>query len=72
MKEKRKNVFKIILEDNTNLDFYNTSCIMEKSWYGANESGDIISIEDYYYFCRRFAAAAGWTEETINDWFGEV
>ena len=35
-----------------------------------NDTGDF-EIEDFYRCCRNFAAAMGFTEETINNWFGE-
>ena len=37
--------------------------------WGANE-GASMSIEQYWCMCRYFAAAMGFGEETINEWFG--
>ena len=33
--------------------------------------GDNMSIEHYWCMCRQFAAAMGFAEETIKEWFGE-
>ena len=35
------------------------------------EFDDVLSIETYHDFCKRFAAAMGFCEKTINEWFGE-
>jgi hypothetical protein len=45
-----------------------TSCDFSiwKSW-----KDDSMTIEDYWSFCKRFAAAMGYCERAINDWFGE-
>lgn len=32
--------------------------------------GDDMSIEQYWCMCRQFAAAMGYAEETIKEWFG--
>lgn len=60
-----------ILEDNTRLDQFNESCKLEKQWYGEQDDGQILTIEDYYYRCKEFALAMGFCEKTINEWFGE-
>lgn len=60
-----------ILEDNTRLDQFNESCKLEKQWYGKQDDGQILTIEDYYYRCKEFAAAMGFAKKTINEWFGE-
>lgn len=60
-----------ILEDNTRLDQFNESCKLEKQWYGGQDDGQILTIEDYYYRCKEFAAAMGFAKKTINEWFGE-
>lgn len=60
-----------ILEDNTRLDQFNESCKLEKQWYGEQDDGQILTIEDYYYRCKEFAAAIGFAKKTINEWFGE-
>ena len=33
--------------------------------------GDDMSIEQYWYMCRQFAAVMGFSESTICEWFGE-
>ena len=33
--------------------------------------GDDMSIEQYWYMCRQFAAVMGFSESTIYEWFGE-
>ena len=70
MKQK-PNKMKFIFEDNTRLNQYNETCKMEKQWYGDLEDGQIIDIETYYTMCKEFAAAMGFAEKTINEWFGE-
>ena len=65
-----KNFFKIELVDNTRKDIYNESCLMQKSWYGEESDGQILSLESYYYLCKEFAAAMGFAEKSINEWFG--
>jgi len=37
--------------------------------YGS-ENGEIMSIEHYHMFCRLFAATMGFSEKTIEEWFG--
>ena len=68
MKKPNKLIF--ILEDNTRFDEFNETCKLEKQWYGATKDSQILSIEDYYYRCKEFAAAMGFCESTINEWFG--
>lgn len=68
MQKANKLIFE--LEDNTRLDQFNESCKLEKKWYGEEEDGQILTIEDYYYRCKEFAAALGFAEQTINEWFG--
>jgi hypothetical protein len=58
------------LVDNTRIDKYNESCKMVRSWYGTPEE-ETLSIEDYFYMCKDFAAALGFCEKTIEEWFGE-
>ena len=36
-----------------------------------NKDDELMSIETYYYMCKQFAAAIGFGEKTINEWFGE-
>ena len=66
-----KNIMKFILEDGTNKNKYNESCEMIKTWYSTSDTIGIMSIEDFYHFCKQFAAAMGFTEKTIEEWFGE-
>lgn len=68
---KRPNKIKFELIDNTNIDNYNESCKMEKIWYGNMRTGQTLDLETYYYFCKEFAAALGFSEKTINEWFGD-
>ena len=53
-------------------DRYNQSvdCSFE-IWGDKNKIDDILSIEEYYNLCIRFAAAMGFSEKVIFDWFGE-
>ena len=44
---------------------------MEKIWYGKMEDGQIIDMDTYYCFCKEFAAAMGFSEKTIQEWFGD-
>lgn len=70
MNKPNKMIFQLI--DNTRLDVFNETCKMEKQWYGANkESDQILDIETYYYMCKEFAKAMGFTEKTVEEWFGE-
>ena len=67
--EKNYMIFELV--DNTRKDMYNESCKMQKAWYNEDEDGQIMSIENYYYMCKEFAAAMGFCEKTIDEWFGE-
>ena len=58
-------------KDNTNENQYNESTKMEKVWYGEQVDGQVLNMETYYYMCKEFAAAMGFSEKTINEWFGE-
>lgn len=58
-------------KDNTNENQYNESTRMEKVWYGEQVDGQVLNMETYYYMCKEFAAAMGFSEKTINEWFGE-
>ena len=69
--KKGKNYIKFTLVDETNLNEYNESCEMLKTWFGQRAEGQVLPIEDFYYFCKEFAAAMGFAEKTINEWFGE-
>ena len=66
----KKNIMKFELIDNTRMNSYNESCKMEKAWYGEMEDGQIMSMETYYCLCKGFAAAMGFSEKTIQEWFG--
>lgn len=68
-KKPNKVIFQLI--DNTRINIYNESCKMEKEWYGEQNDGQILDMERYYYLCKEFAAAMGFGEKTINEWFGE-
>ena len=65
-----KNIIKFELIDNTRLDCYNETCKMEKVWYGEMADGQIMDIETYHTICKEFAAAMGFCEKTIEEWFG--
>lgn len=67
----KKNIMKFELIDNTRMNSYNESCKMEKVWYGEMEDGQIIDMDTYYCLCKEFAAAMGFSEKTIQEWFGE-
>ena len=66
---KLPNRLKIQLEDNTNLDRFNESFTFEKEWYGNEDDGQVISIENYFYLCRQAALAMGFAEKIVNEWF---
>ena len=50
-------------------DVFNESVDCTYEVWGANE-GAGMSMDQYWSMCRRFAAAMGFGEETINEWFG--
>ena len=62
---------KFELVDNTRKNIYNESCEMKKSWYGEESDGQVITIQTYYTMCKEFAAATGFSEKTITEWFGD-
>ncbi|MGN0992805.1 MAG: hypothetical protein ACI4PE_02615 [Bacilli bacterium] len=66
----KKNIMKFELIDNTRLDMYNETCKMEKNWYGELSDGQVIDIETYYNYCKEFAMAMGFSEKTVEEWFG--
>ena len=66
----KKNIMKFELIDNTRMNSYNESCKMKKVWYGEMEDGQIMDMDTYYCFCKEFAAAMGFSEKTIQEWFG--
>lgn len=53
-----------------NEDEFNDSVDCTFSIWG--KDGDSMSIEEYYYLCKRFAATMGFAEKTINQWFGDL
>lgn len=59
-----KNVIRFIYEDNTHLDKYNNSCIMERCYYSPD-----LEMETYHTFCKQYALALGFTEKTVEEWF---
>lgn len=65
-----KNYMKFELVDNTNLNHFNESCELKRTWYGEQEDGQILDIETYYLMCKEFAAAMGFAQSTIEEWFG--
>lgn len=68
MKQANKMIFELI--DNTKINNFNEGCKMEKRWFGNSESGEILSIEDYWIMCKEFAKAMGFAEDTVEEWFG--
>lgn len=67
----KRNIMKFELIDNTGNGIFNESCKMERSWYGQEDDGQVMSIETYYIYCKQFAATMGFSEKTINEWFGD-
>lgn len=61
-----------ILEDNTRLDQLNESCKLEKQWYGEQDDGQILTIEDYYYHYKEFTLTIDFYEKTINEWLEKI
>lgn len=66
--EKNKNKFIFELIDNTNINQYNESIKVEKTWFGKGED-QVLDIETYFYMCREFALAMGYGEKTVDEWF---
>ena len=56
------------LRDDRDIE-YNESVDCTWQLYGEEDS-ELLSIEKYYDFCKCFAAAMGFAESTINEWFG--
>ena len=51
---------------------FNESVDVTFELYGVDdELCELMSIEKYWCLCRDFAAAMGFSETTINEWFGE-
>ena len=71
-KEKMKNIgsMEFWLHDNREIE-YNDSIDCTFDLYGTgDEIEEIMSIEKYWCLCRYFAAAMGFGEKTIEEWFG--
>ena len=68
-KNNGKNIIKFELIDGTNMNEYNQTCEMKKVWYTTDDD-EVLTIENYYEFCKEFAAALGFCEKTIEEWFG--
>lgn len=56
--------------DDMRLTEFNNSTDCSFKLFGDAEDGEVLSIEDYYCFCKQFAAAMGFAEKTIDTWFG--
>ena len=53
-------------------DKFNESTDLTYALYGDSADADeILSLEKYHSYCKQFAAAMGFAEKSINDWFGE-
>lgn len=58
-------------EDDRESEF-NESTDCTYALYGVDDDlCELMSIEKYWCFCRYFAAAMGFGESTIKEWFGE-
>lgn len=68
-KKKKIGYMRFELEDYRESDF-NEGVDCSFTLVGTEDS-EIMSIEQYYCLCKEFAAAMGFAEKTINDWFGE-
>lgn len=52
-------------------DEYNETIDCSYALYGTgSELDEVMSIEKYWCLCRSFAAAMGFCEKTIEEWFG--
>lgn len=72
-RKKMKNIgsMEFWLRDNREIE-YNESIDCTFELYGTDdEMEEIMSIEKYWCLCRDFAAAMGFGEQTIAEWFGE-
>ena len=54
--------------DDWRLDEFNESADLTYALYG--DGTEVMSIETYWMFCRQFAAAIGFGEDTIREYFG--
>lgn len=71
-KKKMKNIgsMEFWLRDNREIEFNDSvDCTFELYGTG-DEIEEIMSIEKYWCLCRYFAAAMGFSEQTITEWFG--
>ena len=71
-KKEMKNIgsMEFWLRDNREIE-YNDSIDCTFDLYGIDdEMEEIMSIEKYWCLCRYFAAAMGFSEATITEWFG--
>ena len=68
-KVKRIGEMKFWLDDYRDYE-YNESVECNFPLYGVADA-DLLSIGDYYQFCKQFAAAMGFRESTIEEWFGK-
>lgn len=64
----RGNIY-IEIEDFNN-DEFNQSLRVDKAIY-KDPGDDIISIEDYWHFCKCFALMMGFGPETVDNQFGQ-
>lgn len=67
-KVKRIGEMRFCLDDFRNSKF-NESADLTLALYG-KEDDELMSIETYWSYCRYFAAAMGFGEKTIAEWFG--
>ena len=51
-------------------DEFNESVDLSFDLY-ADPDDEIMSMETYHNYCKRFAAAMGFAQATIEEWFGE-
>ena len=65
-----KSYIKFELCDNHNKNNYNESITVIKELY-PDETDSILSLENYYMCCKQFAAAMGYAEKSIEEWFGD-
>lgn len=56
------------LQDYRDTEF-NESVDLIFKLYG-EEDDEVLSIETFHDFCKRFAKAMGFVESTVDDWFG--
>lgn len=68
-KIKQLGTMRFELDDYADSEF-NESVDCTYALYGTEASGAVMSIEKYWYLCKQFAAAMGFGEVTIKEWFG--